>query len=277
MTAESDRSPEARVAVWRFDAGVAAEADDVVAVEEPLEIRIGGRAVFATLRTPGHDFDLARGLLYTEGLVADPLAVAGVAYCADVAAEARGNVVVAALAAGAAADIEGFHARFLTSACGMCGSATLAELRRRAPPVAAGPRVDPAVLALLPERLRAAQTVFARTGGLHGAALFDARGALKSAREDVGRHNAVDKVIGEAMRFGALPLADSILLVSGRAGFEIVQKARVAGIPIVAAISAPSSLAIELARDGGQTLVGLLRGQRMNVYCGRERVESGDG
>lgn len=247
--------------------------EDRVVVEEPLEIRHGKRSLLVTMRTPGHDLDLVRGLLFTEGLVDSPGDITAVSVCRDVPAEALGNVLVVSLREGARLDESRTpRAGLMASACGLCGKASLEAIASLAGPVAPGPRVDPAVLTGLVEALAGHQPVFAATGGLHAAGLFDVRGRLLASAEDVGRHNAVDKVVGQALRFGRLPLHDTILLVSGRAGFEIVQKARRASIPVIASVSAPSSLAVDLAEDGGQTLVGFLRGPRFNVYTGAERL-----
>jgi len=260
--------------ILRVDGCTAREVADPVVVEEPLEVRVGERSLLVTMRTPGDDADLVRGLLYTEGLVERPGDVGAVTACRDVPDEARGNVVVVALADGAQLDEERTaRVGLVSSGCGVCGKTTLESIRAVAPPVAPGPALRPELLWALPAALEQRQAVFEATGGLHAAALFDAEGTLLSLKEDVGRHNAVDKVIGEAMRFGRLPLVGTVLMVSGRAGFEIVQKARRAGIPVVCSVSAPSSLAVRLARDGGQTLVGFLRGERFNVYAGPERFD----
>jgi len=261
--------------VLRVEHGRAPVEDhDAVVVEAPLELRLGGRSLLVTMRTPGRDGDLVRGLLYSEGLVERPGDVTAVQHCSDVPDEARGHVVNISLRAGAVLDEERtLRVGLVTSGCGVCGKATLEAVSATCAPVAPGPRVRASVLAALPEALRAGQDLFEHTGGLHAAGLFDPDGRLLALAEDVGRHNAVDKVIGEAARFGRLPLSACVMLVSGRAGFEIVQKARRAGIPLLASVSAPSSLAVELARDGGQTLVGFLRPGRFNVYCGAERLE----
>lgn len=277
----SPRGPDARgrpeqreLDVLRVDAsGQRPSVRDRVVVEEPLEIRVGGDSLLVTMRTPGADFDLVRGLLFTEGFVERADDVVGVAYCDDVPADARGNVVLVALRPGLTLDAaRTARATWMSSACGVCGKATLDSLRAHCDPVAPGPTVEFAMLAALPERMRAAQSVFDATGGLHAAALFDARGKLLALAEDIGRHNAVDKVIGVAARLGALPLSEAVLVVSGRAGFEIVTKARRAGIPIVASVSAASSLAIDVATDAGMTLLGFVRDGTATVYCGDERV-----
>lgn len=266
------RPARARVPVLRHGPRPGAGRDAVV-VEEPLELRLGGESLLVTMRTPGRDLDLVRGLLFTEGLVDAPGDVAAVAHCRDVPREARGNVVVVGLRRGAALRRDGtLRVGLVTSACGVCGKSTLQAVRQHAPRVGKGPQVPRAVLESLPAALQQGQDLFRVTGGLHAAGLFDARGRRLALAEDVGRHNAVDKVIGEALRFLRPPLAGAILMVSGRAGFEIVHKARRAGIPVVCSVSAPSSLAVRLARDGGQTLVGFLREGRFNVYCGAQRL-----
>ncbi len=247
---------------------------DELAIEEPLEVRLGERSLLVTMRTPGHDGDLVRGLLFTEGLVAQPGHVVAVQACPDVPDFARGNVVVVSLAQGATLDEERTpRAGLMASSCGVCGKATLEAIRSTAERVAAGPALSPELILGLMADLRGQQQLFERTGGLHAAGLFDARGRLLASAEDIGRHNAVDKVIGQAIRFGQLPLHQTLLAISGRAGFEIVQKARRAGIPVICSVSAPSSLAVDLAADGGQTLVGFLRSDRFNVYTGGERFD----
>ncbi len=252
------------------------ERSDTLATEEPMEIRAGGPGqevapVAVTMRTPGGDFELAAGFLITEGLVA-PHEVDRVAYCEDVGPEEqRFNVVTVRLTRpfDAGALRRNFYA---TSSCGVCGKASIDDVDVHCAPVADGPIVEGAVLASLPEAMRGGQRVFDRTGGLHAAGLFDASGSLLSLREDVGRHNAVDKIVGEQALAGALPLSNRLLQVSGRVGFEIVQKAAVAGIPLIAAVGAPSSLAVEAADRLGMTVVGFLRGDRYNVYSHPERV-----
>jgi FdhD protein len=235
---------------------------DSVAVEEPLEIRVDGRALAVTMRTPGHDEELALGFLHGEGLIGRGRRAAGPAK--DLAA----NVVEVA----GPLDREPAERRFYTtSSCGVCGRGALEEVAVHAPPAPAGPRVARELLAALPERL--AQPGFERTGGLHATGLFSAAGELLGVREDVGRHNAMDKVIGRALLDGALPLADRILCVSGRVSFELVQKAAVAGCPILVGVSAPTTLAIELAADRSMTLAGFARAGRVNVYTGLSRVD----
>lgn len=269
-------------------AGPDRQRPDTLAVEEPLEIRVGGRPLAVTMRTPGHDLDLATGFLLTEGFIAGPADIASAILCAGPAplvarpdpagpsTAPTGNVVEVTLAAGVSPPApEAARAFYTTSSCGVCGKASVDTVRTRTRHDPAGDPVllDPAVLAGLPDRLREAQRVFASTGGLHAAALADpATGELSWVREDVGRHNAVDKVIGAAAVRDGLPLAGRVLLVSGRASFELMQKALMAGIPALAAVSAPSSLAVDLATEAGMTLVGFLRGSTMNVYAGGWRI-----
>jgi FdhD protein len=249
--------------------GAAEHRADLLAVEEPLEIRVDGEPLTVTMRTPGDDIDLAAGFLYTEGLLPRLGDLHEIRMC-DENVAALSFKPGRSLAAGPAAA----RSFLTTSACGVCGKDSIASVRvRSAFDVAADPaRVSPAVLAGLPDRLREAQRVFSRTGGLHAAGLFGPDGTLRVLREDVGRHNAVDKVAGWALRNGMLPLAGHVLLVSGRASFELVQKAVMIGVPVLAAVSAPSSLAASLAEETGLTLVGFLRGATMNVYTGAERV-----
>lgn len=233
------------------------------------------------MRTPGDDFALAIGFLVSEGVVAAADEVASVVYCAGATADGANtyNVVDVALAPGVPLpDITLERNVYTSSSCGLCGKASLDAVRTATRlPIAEpdGAWLTPELLATLPERLRAAQAVFERTGGLHAAALFTAEGELLDVREDVGRHNAVDKLVGKALREGRLPLADRILMVSGRASFELAQKAVMAGIPVLAAVSAPSSLAVDLAAESGLTLVGFLRGSSMNVYAGEARIALG--
>ncbi|MED5330868.1 MAG: formate dehydrogenase accessory sulfurtransferase FdhD [Planctomycetota bacterium] len=270
----SELVPHQPVPVTRVEEGGARTEEDAVVIEAPLEVRLGERSLLMTMRTPGDDFDLVRGLLFTEGLVADPADVAGVAWCPDVPEESKGHIVIVSLREGAVLDeSRTVRAGLVSSGCGLCGKATLEAVTTVAPPVQDGPPLTRELLTPLPSLLRGGQSIFDRTGGLHAAGLFSSDGTLLSLKEDVGRHNAVDKVIGEALRFGQVPLEGSLLMTSGRAGFEIVQKARMAGIPVVCSVSAPSSLAVDLAVDGGQTLVGFLRDGRFNVYAGENRFE----
>jgi len=269
-----------RIEVWTFSDGALRSRRDELAVEEPLEFRVraGGaqRSLAITMRTPGHDFELAAGFLLSEGLIAGRQDIARIAYCVDpqIDGEQRYNIVQVVLRGEELPDLTTFTRHFTVgSACGVCGRAGLETLRGRGcTALAPGPVIHPEVITALPQRLYAVQGLFSRTGGLHAAALFDPVGELLVSREDIGRHNALDKLIGWALLEGRLPLASGVLLVSGRASYEIVQKALVAGIPIVCAVSAPSSLAVHLAREFGMTLVGFVRGARFNVYAGVERI-----
>jgi FdhD protein len=247
--------------------GAAAHRADLLAVEEPLEIQVDGEPLIVTMRTPGHDIDLAAGFLFTEGLLAGLGDVRQIRMCDD-------NVVAVTMQPGSALLRTAARNFMATSACGVCGKDSIEAIRvRSAFDVAADQvQVSPAVLAGLPDQLREAQRVFSHTGGLHAAGLFTPDGTLLALREDVGRHNAVDKLAGWALRSGLLPLAGHILLVSGRASFELAQKAVMMGVPVLAAVSAPSSLAASLAGEAGMTLIGFLRGTTMNVYTGEQRV-----
>ncbi len=254
------------------------EQRDRVAAEEPLEIRASGPgqagvSIAVTMRTPGSDFELAAGFLFTEGLLGAPRDIATIRYCTDVD-EQQFNVVTVDLRVpfDATSLQRNFYA---TSSCGICGKASIDQIEVACGPIPAGPEVSAQVIIGLPDRLRQEQGVFASTGGIHATGLFTRDGALVSVREDVGRHNAMDKLIGERFLAGATPLHDCIALVSGRASFELVQKAAVAGIPVLCAVSAPSSLAVDAARRLGVTLVGFLRGDRFNVYTHPERIATG--
>jgi FdhD protein len=260
--------------VSEWDDGKVAHKEDYLATEEPLEIRVGDAPLSVTMRTPGHDLELAAGFLFTEGIVTKRAQIAGLDYVIEDGAENRGNVVRAVVSQEVAPDFEKMKRHFFAaSSCGICGKASIDSVRSRtlAPPNPTF-RLEAEILVRLPEELRASQAVFGRTGGLHAAALFDAKGTLLVLREDIGRHNAVDKVIGWALQENRVPLNDVVMLVSGRGGFEIVQKAIVAGVPIVASVSAPSSLAVQLARELNQTLIGFLRGRRFVIYAGEERI-----
>ncbi|SDL31455.1 FdhD protein [Nocardioides sp. YR527] len=264
--------------VLRVRDGVISRRPDKLAAEEPMEIRVNGRPLTVTMRTPGGDFDLAVGFLVSEGVVHSADDVASVRYCAGATADGGNtyNVVDVGLAAHVPPPDASLERSFYTtSSCGLCGKASLEAVRTSSAWSVAEDslRVTPELLTVLPERLREAQRVFDSTGGLHAAGLFDAEGNLLCVREDVGRHNAVDKVIGHALRESMVPLRNSMLMVSGRASFELVQKAVMAGIPLLAAVSAPSSLAVDLADDNGLTLVGFLRGSSMNIYAGTDRIE----
>ena len=253
---------------------------DTLATEEPMEIRLltGGerQTVAVTMRTPGADFELAAGFLYGEGIVKSSDDIAKISYCvdSDLDAAQRYNIVNVELRGGREYDLRPLERHFYTtSACGVCGKASLEQLELRGCPVALpGPEVSAETLYSLPEKLREAQGLFDATGGLHAAALFDKEGNLVALREDVGRHNATDKLVGWALLENRLPLSGHIVMVSGRSSFEILQKCLTAGVPFVCAISAPSSLAVDVAREFGMTLVGFLRERRFNVYAGQERV-----
>jgi FdhD protein len=259
------------------------DEDDVLATEEPMEIRVVSthgaeeveRSLSVTMRTPGNDFELAVGFLYGEGILRGKSDLERVAYCTSPHVEQEYNIVSVVLREGVALDASRLERHFYTtSSCGVCGKTSLEAVRSIAPArvPADGPAVRRAVIASLPDRLRERQEIFTATGGLHAAGLFDADGRLESLREDVGRHNAVDKVVGAMVLAGRVPLHDRILAVSGRASFEIVQKAAVAGIPVVVAVGAPSNLAVDLAAGFGMTLVGFARGTSFNVYAGGHRV-----
>ncbi|WP_060882740.1 formate dehydrogenase accessory sulfurtransferase FdhD [Streptomyces caniscabiei] len=276
------RVTERRKVIRIRDGAVSTRPDTLVA-EEPMEIRLNGKPLAITMRTPGDDFALAAGFLVSEGVLAERSDLQNIVYCAGATEDGSNtyNVVDVRTAPGVAVpDITLERNVYTTSSCGLCGKASLDAVRTTArwavddthggdaPPV----RLDPDLLAGLPDRLRAAQRVFDRTGGLHAAALFSETGELLDVREDVGRHNAVDKLVGRALQNGDLPLSRAVLLVSGRASFELAQKAVMAGIPVLAAVSAPSSLAVDLAAETGLTLVGFLRGASMNVYAGEHRI-----
>jgi FdhD protein len=264
--------------VIRIREGAVSTRPDTLVAEEPLEIRLNGKPLAITMRTPGDDFALAAGFLVSEGVLADATDLQNIVYCAGATVDNTNtyNVVDVRTTPGVVLpDITLERNVYTTSSCGLCGKASLDAVRTTTRwPIADTPPVgvDPELLAGLPDRLRAAQRVFDRTGGLHAAALFTEDGELLDTREDVGRHNAVDKLVGRALQSGNLPLSRSILLVSGRASFELAQKAVMAGIPVLAAVSAPSSLAVDLAVESGLTLVGFLRGRSMNVYAGENRV-----
>ncbi|MFF0545951.1 formate dehydrogenase accessory sulfurtransferase FdhD [Nocardia thailandica] len=263
----------ARRAMTRIAPGVRISRPDTLAVEEPLELRLDGRSLMVTMRTPGSDIDLAHGLLFGEGLIDTAEDIVSARYCSGTDAEGRNtyNVLDIRLRRPVAIPERSFLA---TGACGLCGKTAIEEVRtrRRFTLDAERPTVDAALLAGLPERLRAGQKVFDATGGLHAAGLFTADGTALVVAEDIGRHNAVDKVVGWALRHDLLPARDLLLVVSSRASFELVQKAVMAGIGFLAAVSAPSSLAVDLAADADLTLVGFLRGDTMNVYSGAHRL-----
>ncbi|MFC8661760.1 MULTISPECIES: formate dehydrogenase accessory sulfurtransferase FdhD [Streptomyces] len=269
--------------VIRIRDGVVSARPDTLVAEEPLEIRLNGKPLAITMRTPGDDFALAAGFLVSEGVLGAADELQNIVYCAGATVDGSNtyNIVDVRTAPGVVIpDITLERNVYTTSSCGLCGKASLDAVRTTArwsiddtagdtaPPV----RLGPELLASLPDRLRAAQRVFDRTGGLHAAALFTEDGELVDIREDVGRHNAVDKLVGRALQNGSLPLSRTVLLVSGRASFELAQKAVMAGIPVLAAVSAPSSLAVDLAAESNLTLVGFLRGTSMNVYAGEHRI-----
>ena len=260
--------------VSEWDDGLLLRKDDYLAAEEPLEIRVGDDPLSVTMRTPGHDHELAAGFLFTEGLIQSREQILKLDNAEPQEGTNQQNVIAAELVPEAAPDFAKMKRHFFAaSSCGICGKASIDSIRSR---LLAAPnpdfRLDAELLVQMPDALRSSQDVFQRTGGLHAAALFDASGKLLVLHEDIGRHNAVDKVIGWALLEGRVPLSDSVLLVSGRGGFEIVQKAIVAGVPVVASVSAPSSLAVQLARELRLTLIGFLRGRRFVIYAGEERV-----
>ncbi|CAL9604582.1 formate dehydrogenase accessory sulfurtransferase FdhD [Streptomyces albus] len=264
--------------VIRIRDGAMSSRPDTLVAEEPLEIRLNGKPLTVTMRTPGDDFALAAGFLVSEGVIGSAEELATIVYCGGARDEGGNtyNVVDVRLAPGVPVpDVSLERNVYTTSSCGLCGKASLDAVRTTARwRLDAGrPReVTTGLLSALPDRLRAAQRVFDRTGGLHAAGLFSPEGELLDVREDVGRHNAVDKLVGNAVRAGGLPLRDALLMVSGRASFELVQKAVMAGVPLLAAVSAPSSLAVDLAEEAGLTLVGFLRGASMNIYTGAHRL-----
>jgi FdhD protein len=250
-----------------------APAEDELVIEEPLEIRLNDRPLAVTMRTPGQDRVLAVGFLATEGILRGPEDLYDVTHCADPERPVLRNVITVYVAPERCpSDLDAGRQRYAASGCGLCGRASIESVQAAIPPVTSPLRVSASLLSCLPERLREAQPVFRQTGGLHAAGLFDREGRLLFAAEDIGRHNAVDKAVGQAFLGGEWPLRDTILMTSGRAGFEIVQKAAIAGIPAVCSVSAPSSLSVDLARETGMLLVGFLRGERFNVYAGVERI-----
>ena len=265
----------ARRRVLRIRGDVREHRADALAVEEPLEIRVDGRPLAVTMRTPGDDYELIAGYLLAEGVAAAAGDIAVMRYCTTRPDAEGENVVQVTLGPGVAPPPESaYRAVLTTAACGVCGKSSLDAVRTATRwPVADDPVTVPAgLLRTLPDALRAGQTVFARTGGLHGAGLFTASGELLCVREDVGRHNAVDKVVGWALLDGRVPLRGTVLQVSGRASFELAQKAVMAGVPVLSAVSAPSSLAVDLAEETGLTLAGFVRGDAMNVYAGAHRI-----
>jgi FdhD protein len=256
--------------ILKFDSGQVRRESDELAIEEPLEIRVRGRAVSITMRTPGHDEELAVGFLLSEGLIHRAADVLRIEPCGK---NEDGNLLNVILAPEVHVDFEKLTRHvFASSSCGLCGKATIESVRGTFPAIQSDLQIDAKILLNLPAAMRQAQSTFDRTGGLHAAGLFDESGKLIVLREDVGRHNAVDKVLGHALLKDIFPLDRHILLVSGRSSFEIMQKALAGRVPIVAAVSAPSSLAVEFAEENGQTLVGFLRDPRMNIYSHPQRV-----
>jgi FdhD protein len=260
--------------VMEWNAGEDRQVRDELVIEEPLEIRVNGQPVSVTMRTPGDDFELAVGFLFTERLIGGIRDVADLTFVYDDDGGVSTNIVDVVLRRGKTIDLARLQRHFYAaSSCGVCGKSSLCAVRAAGlPRPNSALRVDPDWLCRLPESLRTAQAVFERTGGLHAAALFDVSGELIAIREDVGRHNAVDKVIGYALLAEHVPLSRQVMFVSGRGAFEIVQKSLAAGVPVLASVSAPSSLAVDLAREHGQTLVGFVRGRRFICYAGHERL-----
>ncbi len=264
-------APSVSVPISRVEGSHSSRADDLLAVEEALEIQLGQRSLSITMRTPGNDFELAAGFLFSEGIIRDRADIRSLGR----PSEGSPDIVMIELVGGGTPTPVRAERNFLmTSACGVCGKTSLSDLQVNACPVLPHDdiQIQPATLHGLSDKLRQAQSVFDSTGGLHAAALFSLQGELDSVREDVGRHNAVDKLVGAALLNRRLPLARSILLVSGRASFELAQKALMAGIPVMAAVGAPSSLAVATAEGAGMTLIGFLRSSRFNVYTGSHRI-----
>jgi FdhD protein len=270
------------IQIRRWSAGTWSESPDVVVTEEPLQLMLDGEPLSVVMRTPGHDLELSLGLMFSEGILRAAKDVRVIRISAEAGELEAGVAVESSLVESNQVDIhlagkprrKPERSMLSSSACGVCGTVLIEDLRRDLAPLPAGSSVDPSLLPGLVERLRSGQGVFDRTGGLHAAGLFTNAGELVTLREDVGRHNAVDKVVGRALLDERVPLNDSILVVSGRAGYEIVQKSVTAGIPVLAAVGAPSSLAVALAREFNQTLVGFLKGERFNVYSAPERLSA---
>jgi FdhD protein len=266
--------------VWVVENSKIYSRADYLATEDPLEIRLSNiqQTIAVTMRTPGADFELAAGFLYSEGAIQKREDIEKISYCVDpnVDGEQRYNIVNITLKEGLSLNLPSLERHFFTtSACGVCGKASIESLKIRGHPVISNRQaIAPDLIYSLPDKLRSAQGIFTATGGLHAAALFNFQGQLLKLREDVGRHNALDKLIGSAFLANELPLNESIVMVSGRSSFEILQKCVVAGVPIVCAVSAPSSLAVSLAKEFGITLIGFLRGQKFNIYSGIERVNN---
>jgi FdhD protein len=269
-TNDADSAQTHAPEVLRYEDGEVRRVTDELACEEPLEIRVRGRAISVAMRTPGHDDELAAGFLFTEGVIRRREDVLRIEPCGR---DEAGNVLNVQLAPDVYVDFDRLTRHvFASSSCGVCGKATIQSIRATFPPLTSELTTLASTLGTLPAIMRAQQTLFERTGSVHAAAVFDADGKVLVLREDVGRHNAVDKVIGAALLHGWLPLDRHVLVVSGRSSFEILQKSLAAGMPVVAAVSAPSSLAVQFAQESGQTLVGFLRDGRMNVYCHAERI-----
>src|SRR5690242_19198220 len=268
------------IRVRRWDAGAWSDSPDAVVTEEPLQLMLDGKELSVVMRTPGHDVELTLGLMYAEGIVRSLNDVRRLRISAESGEAETALPVDASIVESNQVDVQlageprrrPERSMLASSACGVCGAVLIEDLRRDLSVLPAGTNVDAALLPGLVDRLRSGQGVFERTGGLHAAGLFTPGGEVICVREDVGRHNAVDKVVGRMLLDGRLPARDSILVVSGRAGYEIVQKSITAGIPVLAAVGAPSSLAVALAREFNQTLVGFLRGERSNVYSAAERL-----
>lgn len=264
--------------VWIFENNNTRSRLDYLATEEPLEIRLTNptKTVAVTMRTPGNDFDLAVGFLYAEGIINNRGDIEKISYCVDpkLDGEQRYNIVNVQLQEGLVSNLPSLERHFFTtSACGVCGKASIDALKMQGCPIiTVNQSITTEVIYSLPDKLRSSQGIFTVTGGLHAAGLFDLNGNLLKLREDVGRHNALDKLIGSAFLAGELPLNNYIIMVSGRSSFEILQKSIRAGVPIVCAVSAPSSLAVSLAQEFGVTLIGFLRGQKFNIYSGIERI-----
>ena len=276
------KPPAPGVRVRKWSSGAWSEVPDAVVTEEPLQLMLDGVPLSVVMRTPGEDIELALGLMFAEGIVRSLDAIGHVRISAESGETASGISVDSSLVESNQIDVQLTEAprrrpersMLSSSACGVCGAVLIEDLRRDLAQLPAGPTIDPALLPPLVERLRSGQGVFERTGGLHAAGLFSSGGDLICMREDIGRHNAVDKVVGRMLLDGRLPARDAMLVVSGRAGYEIVQKSITAGMPLLAAVGAPSSLAVALSREFNQTLVGFLRGERFNVYAAPERLAS---
>ena len=270
-TFESGKIVHRTALKWRAENPKA--IDDALVVEEPLEIRLAGRRFTLTMRTPGNDEELAAGFLLAEGFIANADELGEIRRVRDAKGGGEPNAIDVILNVRAEGLRERLKRNFtISSSCGVCGKTSIDSITRRIAPIASKAKITASTVLLLANRLRESQEVFAATGGLHACGLFDLEGKLLAAREDIGRHNAVDKVIGWALSNEMLPLSQSLMMVSGRLSFEIVQKAAAAGVPILAAVSAPSSLAVDLADEGGLTLIGFLRDASFNVYTHRERI-----